>query len=369
MSTIIQVFLHAYKSTFRNIKSSGIMFALPIVFMAIFGFAFGGSTNYDISVGVLQDGGGEFDFSEILEDISSDTDSLNFEVSSYSEIDELENDLDGGVTEIGVVIDADGLQNPMDFNYEVLIPDGSVGSQIDQAIIADIITSIKFGEDAKVQVSTINPDYDGLTGFDYLAPGLIVYGLIVLIPGLANDFTNIAEKKQIFRYSTSRVRSIEIIAGYTLFYMLIGVIQSIILYLTALALGYQAVGDVWNVVLPALLVSLFVVAVGLVIGSFFDKTEAGTNVGTIVSILLGFFSGSFISGVGNILQVELFGYEFSLNQILPTTWGTEAFEQILTRGRGLDEVTTELLVLLISGLITLAIGVWIYSKRQLNLQR
>lgn len=368
MSTILAVFLHSFKSTFRNLKSSGIMFVLPIVFMGIFGIAFGGESNVNFDLGIVQGDTSALDVQEMFTEIVSDNNSLEMIVKSVDDEDELKDKIDNEELDIGVIVTTPEA-DPNSFSYEIVVPDGDVGSFVNRAVVTDLLTSIRFGEDASIPVNVVDPDQDNLTGFDYLAPGLIVYGLIILIPGVANDFTNIAEKNQIFRYANSKVKAYEIIAGNTLFYIFLGIIQTILLYFTARVLGYNAIGNVVYALVPALLVLLFVVAVGLLVGSFFDKTEVATNVGTILSIIMGFFSGSFIQGVGNLLEFDLFGRTFQFNEFLPTTWGTKAFQKILTQGDALTDIQTELWVLLISGIITLIISTWVYSSHQLNFQK
>lgn len=367
MTTILAVFLHTFKSTFRNLKSTGIMFVLPIVFMAVFGLAFGGESNVDISVGVVQDQTEFLDLKNVFDDISSEADNLDMEVSEIENEEILKEKVKNEELEIGVLVNSVS-PNPDDFSYELIVPDGDVGSFVNRAVLTDLLTSLRFGENASIPVSVVDPDQDNLTGFDYLAPGLMVYGLIILIPGIASDFSNISQSNQIFRYANSKVKALEIITGNTLFYFFLGLIQTVLLFFTAKLFGYQASGNILYAIVPAMLVLLFIVAVGLLIGSFFNKTEAASNLGTIISIILGFFSGSFISGIGNILEFDLFGRTFQFNEVLPTTWGTEAFNQILTRGGNLADIQTELMILAISGAVTIVIGTVIYAKRQLHFQ-
>lgn len=365
MFTVWAVFLHTFKANFRNLKSSGIMFALPLVFMGIFGLAFGGESAVEIPVGVVQGERESLDVGALLEESVAGTDNLNITSTLVADETELRERIEAEEFEIGLLIETPNA-NPQTFAYELIVPDGNTTALVNRAVLTELLTAIRFGEAANIPVSIVNPEQDNLSGFDYLAPGLMVYGLIILIPGIGSDFTRIVEKNQIFRYAGSRVKAGEIILGNTLFYLLVGVIQTVILYFTARAFGYQAVGSVTLTIVPALLVLLFVVAVGLLIGAFFRKTESATNVGTILSIILGFFSGSFIQGIGTLWEFDLFGRSTQFNELLPTTWGTSAFEQLLTRGRTLADVQLELAVLFVSGLVTILIGTFVYARQQLQ---
>jgi ABC-2 type transport system permease protein len=364
MSTIAAIFRLNYHNTFRNLKSSGIMFVLPIVFMAIFGLAFGQENTFDFTLGTYQsEFSQELDLKTIFEEVSQESDSLEITVREYETEQSLVDAVDSEQVDVGVVTtsNVDSRQS----SFEVIVPSDSLGAEIERNIVSDILTQIVTRQEV-VSTRVLDPESQNLSGFDFLVPGLIIYGLIILIPGVAESFTRIIEKKYIFRFAFSRISSVEIITGTVLFYLSIGVIQAFLLYYTSLLFGYQVTGSVLVAIVPILLSLLFCIAVGIMIGAFFKKSEAATNTGTIVSIIFGFFSGSFIAGIGNILEFELFGRTFQFNDFLPTKWGTQAVEAILTKDQGLTDIQLELWVLAISGLVFVLLAAWVFSVRQLK---
>ncbi len=366
MSTIFSVFVFSFKSMFRNFKSAGIMFILPIVFMGVFGIAFGGETNsLDINIGVYeQDSIDGLNIQDTFKNVTDNSERLELNTVDYNSIKALEEDIKEKEIDLGLVISSSETMRPQ---FEISSLDSNLNSPIYKSIVSDIVTPISLGREAPVTSKTISSTTNSLTGFDFLAPGLIIYGLIILIPGVAVQFVEIEEKKQVLRYANSKIKGVELIAGSVLYYLAIGFIQIILLYLTALAFGYQASGNIFIASIPAILSLFFAIAVGILIASVSSKTTAASNVGTIVSIILGFFSGSFISGIGRALEFSIAGYQLQFNDILPTKWGTEAVQKILTNNRGLNDIQSELLILLISGVITLSISVFIYSNRKLKL--
>jgi len=54
MEKVLAIAIYNYKSLFRNIKSSAIMFVLPVIFIAVFGLAFGGSSFESFSIGLVK---------------------------------------------------------------------------------------------------------------------------------------------------------------------------------------------------------------------------------------------------------------------------------------------------------------------------
>ena len=364
MNNIYSTFIFSAKTVFRNLKSSAIVFVLPIFFMGIFGVAFGGESNISFTLGIYQDGQNDFSLEEIYTQVSNENDNIEIDTIAYDNFENLKNDLESDVIDIGLSLPGNLSDGAI---FEVLQDKNSVSGQINSTIVVDVIES-SILQRGGVSRTILDENSLNLSGFDFLAPGLIVYGLIILIPSIAQSFSQISEKKYIFRYSFSKVTAMEIILGNVLFYFLIGLIQAFILYFVARLFGYETTGNIFIAMVPILLTLFFVVAIGLVIGSFFQKSEPATNVGTIVNIILGFFSGVFILGIGNVLEFDLFGRTFQFNDILPTKWGTVAVEKILTDDLGLVDIQNELWVLALSGIFTLAISIWVYSKKQLQNQ-
>jgi len=363
MSTIIAVFIFNFKNTFRNLKSSAIMFILPVVFMAIFGLAFGQESSVNFTLGVYQvDSSENVNLETIFKEVDEKSDNLEIKVTKYESPQKLESAVKLEEVNLGASLATNFTEGGI---FEIIMPSNQLSSQIQRNIVYEVLHQIVIGKEI-VATKILDENSKDLSGFDMLAPGLIIYGLIILIPGVANSFTQIIEKKYIYRFAFGKISSFEIIFGNVLFYLLIGIIQATLLYFTSLAFGYKVTGNIFLAIVPILLSLLFVIAVGLLIGSFFKKSEAATNTGTIISIIFGFFSGSFISGIGNILEFDLFGRTFQFNDFLPTKWGTQAVEAILTKNLGLADIQFELWILAISGIISLSVGVWVFAAKQLR---
>jgi len=344
------------------------MFILPIVFIAIFGIAFGGSgNNLKFSLGVYksQDQQVEsIDLEKPFQEATKDSKKLQISTKKYDDLDNLIQEVKNKNIDLGVSVSFDqDKQMPL---YEIILPENSLSSTLNKSVVTEILTTYSFQGNSPFKTTVADIKKSDLSGFDLLAPGLIIYGLIILIPGIAIYFTSIREKNYIFRYAVSRIKSWELILGGVLYYLLLGVIQVFILYATALAFGYKATGNVLLAIVPALLSLLFVIAIGIAISSFSDKTDSASNLGTILSIIFGFFSGSFITGIGSILEFNLLGRTFQFNDFLPTKWGTVAIEKILTNNKGLADITSEMLILGSSGLAVLILAIWLYSQKQLK---
>jgi ABC-type multidrug transport system permease subunit len=343
------------------------MFVLPIVFMGVFAVAFGGDSgnSIEMKVGVWQrENLPAPDYSQILSEVDSSSAELDIATTKYADGDQLRADIKSGKIDIGLVVEA-GTTAQQPFAIKIIGKESGLLYIQRKAVLQEIVYS-SLVQEGTVSSELLVKDNAQTSAFDTLAPGLIIYGLLILIPGIAQGFASITEKNYIYRFANSKAKSVHLIAGSIAYFLIISVIQTILLYVTAQAFGYKASGNILLALVPALCTALFVIGIGLLIGSFVKNTDAATNLGTIVSIILGFFSGSFISGIGNVLKFDIFGQTYQFNDIIPSKWGTVAIEKVLSQNLGLADITTELTILLVSGIVIIALGTVVYQKKQLS---
>jgi len=346
------------------------MFVLPIVFMAVFATAFGSTPlKLDFKAGIFQDSTVSEKGLNLADAISKiKSANLKIAVTLYESIAELNTAVSSKKVDLGIKV-LSGEDSTAPFNISIIGNLNSSTFLTNKSVIQDIVYPIINPQNSQIKVELIGKQDLAASVFDILVPGLIIYGLLILIPGIAQSFTSITEKEYIFRFANSKAKSHHIILGTILYYLLISTIQIAILYATALAFGYKAQGSILIAYVPAIFVAFFVIGIGLLIGAFVKKTDAATNIGTIVSIILGFFSGSFIVGIGKVLEVNLFGRSFQLNDFLPSKWGTTAIDKVLSQNMQLKDIGTELIIILVSGLVIILIGIFVYKKKQLDARK
>jgi ABC-2 type transport system permease protein len=371
MRITFAVFYYNVMYLVRNIKSAGIMFVLPIIFMGIFSMAFGsGSTLVHIKSGIYVESDVQSsapDVSEILRKADESTTEIEIKSASYPSLSAIEADLRDNKIGIGLLV-----SKPQ--NTEIPVKVTIIGNKNNQeyqqarGVLLEILSGALLADTNPISSKVLNPDSGSTSFFNILVPGLIVYGLLILLPGIAQSFTTITEKNYLIRFQNSKAKSRHIIMGSVLYYLLISVIQILLLYYTAVLFGYSATGSIFVAFIPAMLSALFVIGVGLLIGAFVKKTESASNIGSIISVIFGFFSGSFIVGIGSILEFDVFGRTFQFNDFLPSKWGTTALDKVLSQNLGLRDIQLELLVLGISGVIILVLGMVVYQKKQLQIK-
>lgn len=341
------------KDTLRDIKSEGIVFILPIVFIGVFGLAFNDSfSNLGFDVAVVSSNDEMYQsliaqLSELKTETDTGEENKLFFVEEFEDRDLALQSVQDGDNTI--------LVEEVDGRFNVIYDQTNNFAAAGYSTIKDVVNQ-DTGMVTSEGITTKN-----FTGFEELAPGLIVYGLLILIPQTAFKLSELREKNYIFRYFTSKASSFDIILGTVLSQTIVAIIQSVVLFATAVVFGLDISGSLILAFFVTFIANFFSIAIGLIIAGITSKTDAAQNIGTILSIILGFFSGSFIA---NANEVEIFGFSFS--ELLPSFYATEALKSILLFGNDITEVTTEILILTISSIALIALGVVIFNRNQLR---
>ncbi len=349
---------------FRDYKSSAIVVVMPLVMIAIFGFIFKGDTStMQFSVGYVKEESQQYQaLVGVIKDLkNTDQRIALFEMHEYEDIEKAKAALENNKDTVLIKWD-----NPQGLT---LIGDNRnpyFGAA--SGIISKVASDFFQLPESIIKYEAMNADTQNkLTAFDMLVPGLIVYGLLILIPHTAGLMTEIREKGYLLRFYLSKASSFDIIVGYTLSQMLLAILQTFLLFYSAQAFGFKPIGSVLDAAIIAIPANLFIVGIGLLIGSFVNGSNNAANVGTIVSVILGFMSGSFIVGIETVTRIGEFGGRMiSFNQIFASTFATQALSQVLLYGKPLSELGFELTALSVSSIFVLVAGIYFYNKLQLK---
>lgn len=367
----------------RELKLSGIMIILPVLFMGVFGFAFGSqNVNQETyTVGFLFSGDDMFDqsYRTALDDFEIEGVDV-VELVTLDSYEEAQAQLLDNQIDVFLEYNNDDQQIVMHTDYARATP-YSAGVIIENFTYGFLgINTDGFAIDDIGQEAT-----GAETPFDMLVPGLIIYGMLMLIAGISINYTSINESGQILRYFMSKTKAIDIIGANIVTYLIIGFFQTIILVITALVVGFNNQVDLFKpteilstdmfVFLPtqALLLTIlvtsltviFMVALGLIVGAFTTKVDTASNISTMIMIVLGFLSGAFLGNVGELLTVTIGDWSYSLANLLPTYIATEAIKSIVVFGEGFSYIQNDLLVILVVNVALLIVGAYIFKRRRL----
>jgi len=205
----------------------------------------------------------------------------------------------------------------------------------------------------------------GRTEFENYVPGLLVFAVIMLVFLAAMAVAREVESGTLRRLQITRMTSFDFLGGVSLAIVVVGVVAVILTFATAVALGFHSQGPLWVAVLVGAITALGVIGTGLMVACFCKNVTQAYLIGSFPMGLFMFFSGA-VFPIPKVKLFELAGHTIGLYDVLPPTYAVVALNKVLTLGAGLSDVTYELTGLLILSVLYLAIGVWLFGRRQLR---
>ena len=144
-----------------------------------------------------------------------------------------------------------------------------------------------------------------------LTPGITVFGLSFLTLFSATLIAKDRESSLLQRLYTTPLKSADYILGYMLPIIPIAIVQSVICYLIAIAIGLPITINIIYAILMIVPIAIFYVALGLLCGSVFNVKQVGGICGALLTNLSAWLSGVWF-------DLELVGGTFSkIANVLP----------------------------------------------------
>jgi ABC-2 type transport system permease protein len=202
--------------------------------------------------------------------------------------------------------------------------------------------------------------------FDYYAPGMMVFALLMIIPQTAMLVGRELRWGTLRRLRLSGLQAGELLFGISLSQMAVAVVQVLVVFLSALALGYNNHGSLILAIVVGLAISLSAIGLGLIVACFIENDSQAVNFGSTVTMIQVFVSGAFFP-LPPLTVFTLLGHPISLFDIFPASHGMLALQQVLNDGAGLGEIGFRLAaIFLLSGIFFVA---GVFTFRRLKMAR
>ncbi len=201
--------------------------------------------------------------------------------------------------------------------------------------------------------------------FDIYAPGMIIFALLMIIPQTAMLVAREVRWDTLRRLRLTRLRAWDLLGGVSLAQMAVAVVQVVVVFGAALALGFNNQGSLLLAIVVGLAVSFSAIGLGLIVACFVENDSQAINVGSTVMMILVFFSGA-IYQLPPLTVFTLAGHQIDLFDIFPATHGFLALQQVLTYGAGLQEIAFRLGVTVILSLLSFALGVFAFQRLKMR---
>ncbi len=201
--------------------------------------------------------------------------------------------------------------------------------------------------------------------FDAYLPGMMIFAILLLIPQTAMLVGREIRSGMILRLRLSQMTGWELLAGISLSQMVVAIVQVIIIFASALLLGFHNRGPLWVAVLAGLLLSFSAIGPGLIVACFSNDDSQALNIGSTITMLGVFLSGAWFPMTISPL-FTLGKHEINIFDILPATHGMLALQRVMVGGAGLSEVSFRLVSMLVLSVIIFVIGVMVFNELKLK---
>lgn len=373
---------------FRNRLGLFMLVLMPIFMMGMVGFIFPSNNSLNhVPVGLVnQDAGyngftnGSQVFITVLNRINEQTGMMD--ISTATDLPALKESVQKGNLQGGIVIPSNFTQCLLSGQRGTLtiVTDNSnpqvsaamqaaltavfqqMGTMLAQQNVMTLNPAVN-ATNALAIVQPYNVKVEGVVSghssyFDFIAPGIMAMTVMMsVMTGLPAAISQEKEVGTLDGMMVAPINRLSIIVGKTLAQTARGLLQGVlILILASLLFGVSIQGNIM-LVFGLLLLGVFsFVGLGVVLTSFAKDQETAMMV--MMTLM---FPMMFLSGVFFPVQ-QMPWYMQDISRMLPLTYAADALRKVMVLGAGIPEITTELAVLIVFGVIMIAIAVPVFKR-------
>ena len=177
-------------------------------------------------------------------------------------------------------------------------------------------------------------DVDEFFSPTMLAPGIALFGFVMLMFSSAMILARDRETELFSRLLTTPLSAKEFVAAYSLPYITIAIIQGLVVFAVAAILGIDVEGSALVVAIILLAMAVFYVALGMIFGSLLRVAPLSGAYSAVLLITI--FAGAWfdVEAIGGLLV--------TVENLLPFTHALDAMRQVLGEGESLSAVATDI---------------------------
>jgi len=350
------------KETYRDPLALAFLLGFPLVFMLLFGAIFSGDTISNYPIGVIDDDNTLLSQAFVNEAL---TNAPTIKVADYEETTIAMEDLKLGDIRAFIVI-PEGFGEQVSQNWQGEDTDIALDITYDESdlmVSKQIISTVNVATRtfARIEIPvTINTNpihiETEITNIDFIAPGIIIFGILIMIPTSARIMVRDKEKGFLSRLLTTPTRPVEFIAGYSLCLVTIAIAQIIIFMLIGWLFGMDIVGSLWLTFVIFLLTALGSIGIGMVVASLTKSENQAEPLCWLFAMPLAIISGVWFS-------TEMMpSYLRIVARAFPFAHAVDASRAVLTRGVGLEAVSSDLLFLVGWAVVIFSIGIILFRR-------
>jgi len=202
-----------------------------------------------------------------------------------------------------------------------------------------------------------NPSY-----FDFIAPGIMAMTVMMsVMTGLPVAISQEKEVGTMDGMMVAPVNRLSILLGKTIAQTGRGLIQGVIILALAIGIFGVAIQGSILLVFALLLLGVFsFVGLGIVVTSFTKDQETAQM---LMMTLM--FPMMFLGGVFFPIQ-QMPWYMQDISKFLPLTYASSALRKVMVLGAGIPQISTELIVLIVFGVVMIAIALPVFKRMMIR---
>lgn len=212
------------------------------------------------------------------------------------------------------------------------------------------------------------PGTQSFTNFDFLAPGMMVFAILMLATSAATILTREVESGTLRRLKLSKMTSFDFLFGGLLPWSLVAAAQVLILFVVAIAIGFHWQGGI-NSIIMAVIIGIIggiaSISLGMIIASFAKSPPQAGQLGTLVAVPMTFLVGAFFP-LPQVVIGNFMGQQVQIYDILPWHQVLIALRDVLTYGYGWDSIVYPVGSAIILSAILFVVGVYLFSRTRLR---
>ncbi len=284
------------KEISRNPVLLGFLLGMPVAFMLVFVAAAGGGQAGPIALSIADEDGSQK--SSLFVQYLGIVGAIELNEPIYSEKAQAQEDLENGRISFYLFIPSgfeQAQQTQQAINLELVYKaaDPMIGLQLKPMIEAagseflGVVPSLNVelkGTESKIKNMAVN----------FYFPGIAVYGLMILISTAAGIIAGDREKGFLSRMFTTPARPWDFILGYSLPFIPVLIVSTLIYLGVGMALGLTIVGNLGYAFLIFFLIGLCAIGIGMIVGSLV-KSESQAGIAWIFIVPMAMISGAWFT--------------------------------------------------------------------------
>jgi ABC-2 type transport system permease protein len=189
-----------------------------------------------------------------------------------------------------------------------------------------------------------------------ITPGIIVFGLLILVPTSARIMARDKERGYLSRLLTTPTRPWEFITGYSLCLLVIAVLQIFLFILVGWLFGMAVAGSLLLAFSIFVLTALASIGIGMVVASITKSENQAEPLTWIIAMPLAVLSGVWfpLSVMPKTMQ--------SIANFFPFAHAVEASTEVLLNGAGFPAVQSDMLFIASWTVGALLLGIFLFGR-------